>query len=235
MLIAYAVLWWTSGLLGSCDDIIEPVLIPAILITFPIAWNVCYCGGAALQSLAPPSNPDFKRRLGPFLFKVGLSFSLILLSLPAIDAGCGWFYHHAAEMSGGSGSKQSPGDRKNYGSELFQHATDAFGNGDYASASKLLRQELHYDPSDCVGHFFLAQSLRKEGLVSEALNQYDLALTLDPNYGASWFEKAELLRSLGRANEAAKAYKSSMKCGLQSDQQSDAIRFLNEFKRKPIK
>ncbi len=69
-----------SGHLAPGEDAIEPLLLPLL----PIAVNICYTTGwpveIVLRRLLSALNP----KLGEFLFRAGLVFSLAVISLPAV-------------------------------------------------------------------------------------------------------------------------------------------------------
>ena len=70
----------STGTLGPGEDAVEPIA----LLFAPIAINVCYTAGwlveAPLRLLLPYLSPG----TSPSLFKLGLGFSLIVVTTPAV-------------------------------------------------------------------------------------------------------------------------------------------------------
>ena len=91
-LLAYLYFWSASNLLTDSEDIVEPMLYPVLVFVFPIGWNACYCLGSITQSMIPIEKASLRRKSGPALLKLGLVFSMFLLSIPTIDASCAWLY-----------------------------------------------------------------------------------------------------------------------------------------------
>jgi hypothetical protein len=69
----------SSGVLGPGEDAVEPLA----LIFAPIAINICYCAGWIVESTLRIIWPDKQQLFGPVLFKLGLGFSLLVVTLPA--------------------------------------------------------------------------------------------------------------------------------------------------------
>lgn len=83
----------TSGLLEPGEDAVEPLALAAALIIAPLAVNLCYCLGSLAELLLRAVSRDRTRRAGPPLLKVGLAFSLALVSAPTLVWGALWFRH----------------------------------------------------------------------------------------------------------------------------------------------
>jgi hypothetical protein len=69
----------SSGELKPGDDAVEPLA----LIFAPIAINVLYCAGWIVENILRVIWPSKRRFFGPFLFKLGLGFSLLVITFPA--------------------------------------------------------------------------------------------------------------------------------------------------------
>jgi hypothetical protein len=91
-LFAYIYFWSASNLLTNTEDIVEPMLYPVLVFVFPIGWNACYCLGSIMQSMIPIQKANLRCKSGPLLLKLGLVFSMFLLSIPTMDASCAWLY-----------------------------------------------------------------------------------------------------------------------------------------------
>lgn len=76
-----------SGHLALGEDAIEPPL----LLFLPFAVNVCYTIGWPVEIVLRKLRPDLNPKLGQFLFRAGLVFSLTVISLPAVIWGLTWF------------------------------------------------------------------------------------------------------------------------------------------------
>ena len=74
--------------------------------------------------------------------------------------------------------------------------------GDVAAAEKAFRRSIEINPTKRA-HTFLGTLLGARGEAEEALAELDRALALAPSYSEALDEKARVLRSLGREDEAA--------------------------------
>ncbi len=70
----------TSGKLGPGEDAEEPMG----LIAAPILFNICYTFGWVLEAYARLTQRRVSPRFGPILLALGLGFSLLVISLPAV-------------------------------------------------------------------------------------------------------------------------------------------------------
>jgi hypothetical protein len=68
-----------SGKLQPGEDAVEPMA----LIAAPFLINIAYTGGWIAELIVGFLRRDTTHAVGPFLFKLGLTFSLILAALPA--------------------------------------------------------------------------------------------------------------------------------------------------------
>ncbi len=71
---------FSANVLGPGEDAVEPLA----LLAAPIAINICYTAGWLGESVLWVFWPDKRQFFGPLLFKLGLGFSLFVVTLPAI-------------------------------------------------------------------------------------------------------------------------------------------------------
>jgi hypothetical protein len=69
-----------SGHVAPGEDAIEPLLLPFL----PNAVNICYTTGWPVEIVLRRLWSDLNPKLGEFLFRAGLVFSLAVISLPAV-------------------------------------------------------------------------------------------------------------------------------------------------------
>jgi len=77
----YAVCFGNSGMMEPDDEYIEPMLLGAIVFLGPIIWNIAFSLGPLVDVIGFATKRKF---LGPTLMKLGLLFSFVLISMPAI-------------------------------------------------------------------------------------------------------------------------------------------------------
>src|SRR3972149_3453072 len=65
-----------------------------------------------------------------------------------------------------------------------------------------LEQMLEKSPQDAFLNFGLAMELAKQGLIEEALAQFDRVLQIDPSYLTAYFQKGSTLINAGRSPDA---------------------------------
>jgi len=68
-----------------------------------------------------------------------------------------------------------------------------------------LEQMLEKSPRDTFLNFGLAMELAKQGLIDEALAQFDRVLQIDPTYLTAYFQKGSTLINAGRLPDARTA------------------------------
>lgn len=78
---AYSLFLSFSGHLSPGEDLIEPIALMAGVIGGPIAWNLAYCLGPAVDIGFYLSSQKIHSAL---LLKSGIAFSVLLISLPAL-------------------------------------------------------------------------------------------------------------------------------------------------------
>lgn len=69
----------STGILEAGEDAVEPLAI----IFAPIAINILYCAGWIVENILRFIWPSRRHLFGPFLFKLGLGFSLFAVTFPA--------------------------------------------------------------------------------------------------------------------------------------------------------
>lgn len=79
-LIIFFVSIVSSGVLGPGEDAVEPLAI----IFAPVAINICYCAGWIFENILRVILPSKQHLLGPVLLKLGLGFSLFVVTFPAV-------------------------------------------------------------------------------------------------------------------------------------------------------
>lgn len=79
-LILFFVSITSAKVLSAGEDAVEPLA----LIFAPIAINICYTAGWFIEGILWYIWPRKRRMFGPLLFKIGLGFSLFIVTLPAI-------------------------------------------------------------------------------------------------------------------------------------------------------
>lgn len=82
--VIYYVSIVSTGVLKPGEDVIEPVALMAAPILAPIAINICYTAGRAVDAPLRFLIPSLSSRFTSWLFAIGLAFSLVVVSLPAI-------------------------------------------------------------------------------------------------------------------------------------------------------
>lgn len=88
-IVCLAIFFWGimgSGHLEAGEDAVEPIA----LLAAPFLVNICYTLGWIVELPARFLCPSLSPKLGPWLLKVGLCFSLFVISIPAL---CWGGYH----------------------------------------------------------------------------------------------------------------------------------------------
>jgi hypothetical protein len=78
-----AIFFWGilgSGILRPGEDAVEPMA----LVAAPFAVNICYTFGWLVELVARLVRPSLTPRLGPRLLRLGLGFSMFVISIPAL-------------------------------------------------------------------------------------------------------------------------------------------------------
>ena len=77
-----------SGNLEAGDDAIEPMA----LLVAPILVNLCYTIGWPVELLLRVMRPDLHAKTGEWLYRAGICFSLVVVSLPAVIWSVIWLW-----------------------------------------------------------------------------------------------------------------------------------------------
>lgn len=78
--------------------------------------------------------------------------------------------------------------------------------GKYDEAEALLREALTLTPADPSLHLALGTVLRGQGKMKAAVECFDTAIGLDPNYGAAWFERGATFEKGGAIKDASEDF-----------------------------
>lgn len=92
-LVCLAIFYWgilCSGILQPGEDAVEPMA----LVAAPFAVNICYTFGWLVELAARLARPSLSPRLGPRLLKLGLGFSVFVISIPALY----WGGYHVLQL-----------------------------------------------------------------------------------------------------------------------------------------
>jgi putative PEP-CTERM system TPR-repeat lipoprotein len=85
------------------------------------------------------------------------------------------------------------------------------GKGDAGSAAEAFESALRIDPSDLAARVGLARIPLQDGDYAEAIRLADQVIELSPDHAEAWFIRAAGLQALGRFDEAADAYATTLR------------------------
>jgi tetratricopeptide (TPR) repeat protein len=85
---------------------------------------------------------------------------------------------------------------------LFEQAQVAEDANDSATAERLYRRVMKFDPEDPAAPYNLGNLLRSDGKIIEAEASYRAAIEADPEFVEAWYNLADMLDEQGRADEA---------------------------------
>jgi tetratricopeptide (TPR) repeat protein len=80
-------------------------------------------------------------------------------------------------------------------------AIKAFREGDYAKALDLLDQVLFVEPKSAQAHYLKGECYRMQWKMKEALDEYERAIALDPNYAPAYFGRAMRNKQINPDND----------------------------------
>lgn len=103
----------------------------------------------------------------------------------------------ASLAAGAASNEATPGDN-------FKKAVKAIEGKDFATAETLLTAYVNKREKDASGWNYLAYAQRNQGKHDDAMRNYTMALTLDPNHKGALEYQGELFLKLGNI-DAAKA------------------------------
>ncbi len=72
-----------------------------------------------------------------------------------------------------------------------------YADGDYQSAINLCKHATLVDSQNYLAHYYLARALHKTGKLSSALESYNLAIDLNPDFGFAYFHRSSVMLSFG--------------------------------------
>lgn len=78
--VLYAFFIRQANVLVGGEDLVEPIAYLFALTVLPVFWNLCYCLGP-LVDICMSSD---QRSFGPEIWKVGMTISIAVISIPAI-------------------------------------------------------------------------------------------------------------------------------------------------------
>lgn len=96
--------------------------------------------------------------------------------------------------------------------ELIAAAEDAEAAGDWAAAEALYRRSLKLDASDPTAPFNLANVLREQGRLREAMLYCRMAVARDPGFAEAWYNLGDLAEAAGEADVARQSLERALQC-----------------------
>ncbi len=78
--VIFSISIYSAGVLQPGEDAVEPFA----LLLAPIVANLCYTAGWLVDAPLRWIRPSLSPRFTPLLFRLGLGFSLFVISLPAV-------------------------------------------------------------------------------------------------------------------------------------------------------
>jgi tetratricopeptide (TPR) repeat protein len=72
-----------------------------------------------------------------------------------------------------------------------------YADGDYQTAISLCQHATLVDSENYLAHYYLARALHKSGKLSSALDSYNLAIDLNPDFGFAYFHRSSVMLSFG--------------------------------------
>jgi tetratricopeptide (TPR) repeat protein len=94
----------------------------------------------------------------------------------------------------------------------FDLAVQAYKEGRYDDALKYLNQVLFVEPKSAQAHYLIGEVYRKQKKMPGALEQYELAIALDPNYAPAYFGKAMWSKDINQENDYIKDLNRALDC-----------------------
>ena len=194
-----------------------PVVLTFLLLF--IAWRLVYASNKDL--VRARAWGELARRFLPFVAVV-----VVVASLPFLQAYEGplpvaWVLAFGAVLVV-SNFLSVPADER--------RASRAFRSGNYAEAAALYRKLVEKRP---LARYwtFLGAALGAGGHHEEAIDASTKAVELDPEYGLAYYNRALILRKMGRRSRAAKDFERALDADLARRFRTGARRELEELQR----
>lgn len=196
-----------------------PVLLTVLLVVF--AWRVVFSFNKDL--VRARAWRELARRALPFAAITAMATSLPLMQgAQETWVSFIWVFAFAAVLVLSNFLSMPNGERR---------ASRAFRNGDYAGAATQYRKLTERRPLARY-YAFLGAALGAGGRNEESLQASAKAAELDPQYGLAYYNRALILRNLGRKSRAAKDLKRALEADLPRRFKTPARNLLEELQRK---
>ena len=191
------------------------VVLTFLLVFF--AWRLVYASNKDL--VRAKAWGELARRLLPFAVIIIMAASLPLLQSSEGPLPIVWVLVFGTVLIV-SNFLSVPADER--------QASRAFRSGDYAGAAALYRKLVEERP---LARYwtFLGAALGASGQHEEAINASTRAVELDPEYGLAYYNRALILRKIGRRSRAAKDLERAIDADLPRRFRSAAKRELEEL------
>jgi tetratricopeptide (TPR) repeat protein len=72
-----------------------------------------------------------------------------------------------------------------------------YADGEYISAINLCKHATLVDGDNYLAHYYLARAFHKTGKLSSALDSYNIAIDLNPDFGFAYFHRSSVMLSFG--------------------------------------
>ena len=194
-----------------------PVVLTFLLLF--IAWRLVYASNRDL--VRAKAWGELARRFLPFVAVVAVVASLPFLQAYEGPLPVTWVLAFGA-MLVASNFLSVPADER--------RASRAFRSGDYAGAAALYRK-LVEKRSLARYWTFLGAALGAGGHHEEAIDASTKAVELDPEYGLAYYNRALILRKMGRRSRATKDLEKALDVDLPRRFRNGARRELEELKK----
>ncbi len=193
------------------------VVLTFLLVFF--AWRLVYASNKDL--VRAKAWGELARRLLPFAVIIIMAASLPLLQSSEGPLPIVWVLVFGTVLVV-SNFLSVPADER--------QASRAFRSGDYAGAAALYRKLVEERP---LARYwtFLGAALGASGEHEEAIDASTKAVELDPEYGLAYYNRALILRKMGRRSRAARDFERALEADLPRRFRTTARRELEEPQR----
>jgi tetratricopeptide (TPR) repeat protein len=194
-----------------------PVVLTFLLLF--IAWRLVYASNKDL--VRARAWGELARRFLPFVAVVAVVASLPFLQAYEGPLPVAWVLAFGAVLVA-SNFLSVPADER--------RASRAFRSGDYAEAAALYRKLVEKRP---LARYwtFLGAALGASEHHEEAIDASTKAVELDPEYGLAYYNRALILRKMGRRSRATKDLEKALDVDLPRRFRNGARRELEELKK----